>query len=64
MGSMIMEKEILSGTSHEFTLADQKTGIYLIRVVQNGEIGIKKSSDSFHKKHLNISCKHPGPQTG
>ena len=42
MGELIMENAFSSGKKHELSLAGHAAGIYLLRVMLNGETGIKK----------------------
>jgi hypothetical protein len=42
VGSLIMEENFYSGTKHELSLAGQKPGIYLVRVIQDGDTGVRK----------------------
>ena len=42
LGALIMEKEFYTGKLHEFTLVDQKPGLYVLKVQQNAEIGMQK----------------------
>lgn len=42
MGAEIFKKEIIKGRIHEFSLAGQQPGVYLIRVIQAGNVGIRK----------------------
>jgi hypothetical protein len=42
MGSLIMEKAFHKGIKHELSLAGHASGIYLLRVMMEGETGIEK----------------------
>ena len=42
LGALIMEKEFYTGKLHEFSLTDQKPGLYVLKVIQNNETGMQK----------------------
>ena len=42
MGTQILEKSLESGKIHEFSLSNQTPGVYLIKIVQNNEVGFGK----------------------
>ena len=42
MGSLLIDKEIRTDKKHELSLSSQAPGIYLIKVIQNMDIGIVK----------------------
>ena len=42
MGMLVMENEFHSGKKHEMSLAGYPPGIYLLRVMMNGEAGLRK----------------------
>ena len=42
LGYLVIEKEIHAGMKHEISLKDQPSGMYLLRVNQNGNIGVRK----------------------
>jgi hypothetical protein len=42
MGTLVMEKEFHSGSRHDFAIDDQKAGMYILRVNQGNENGMKK----------------------
>jgi hypothetical protein len=42
VGSLIMEENIYSGITHELSLAGQMPGIYLVRVIRDGDTRVRK----------------------
>ncbi len=42
LGALIIEKEFETGKRHEFTLANQAPGLYVLKVTQNNRAGMQK----------------------
>jgi len=41
-GSIIMSKELIPASHHRFSLADRQSGVYIIRVMNNNQIGTSR----------------------
>jgi len=41
-GSIIMSKELIPASHHQFSLSDRQSGVYIIRVVNNNQIGTSR----------------------